>query len=87
MIIPNNFKEIRITPNEDSTFKIEYYGVIFKDNNGKQLEPATVTYPRVKIKSSTFFFEPTKQSIDIEILPDNNDNKKVLQTIYIPEED
>lgn len=87
MIIPNNFKEIKITPNEDNTFKIEYYGVIFKDNNGKQLEPATVTYPRVKMKSSTLFFEPTKQHIDIEILVDNNSNNKELQTIYIPEED
>jgi hypothetical protein len=84
MIIPNNFKEIRITSNEDNTFKIEYYGVIFKDNNGKQLEPATVTYPRVKMKSSILFVEPTKPHIDIEILPDNNDD---LQTIYIPEEE
>lgn len=84
MIIPNNFKEIRITPNEDDTLKITYYGVIFQNQDGKQLEPAIVTYPRVKINSTDLFFDPLRQHIDIQILPDNNEE---LETIYIPEEE
>jgi hypothetical protein len=84
MIIPNNFKEIKITPNEDCTLKITYYGVIFEDKYGKQLEPTIVTYPRVKLCSNDLWFNPLRQNISIEILPDNNDD---LQTIYIPEEE
>jgi hypothetical protein len=82
MIIPNNFTEIRIAPNKDSTLKITYYGVIFQDTNGEQLEPAIVTYPRVKINSTELWFDLTKQHIDIEILPDDNEG---LETIYIQE--
>lgn len=84
MIMPNNFKEIRITPNEDDTLKITYYGVIFQNQDGEQLESAIVTYPRVKINSTDLWYNPPKQCIDIEILPDNNED---LQTICIPGED
>lgn len=84
MIIPNNFKEIRITPNEDSTLKVEYYGVVFQDKDGKQLESVTVTYPRVKINIPTFYYS-TKYKIDIEILPDGKEQE--LEIIYIPEDE
>lgn len=84
MIIPNNFKEIRITPNEDNTLKVDYYGVIFKNQDGEQLDTGIVTYPRVKINSTNLLFDPLRQQIDIQILPDNNEE---LETIYIPEEE
>ena len=85
MITPNNFKEIRITPNEDNTLKIDFYGVVFKDSNGKELDPAIVTYPRVKMHSTTFDMFGTNKQIEIEILPDNKN--KELEIIYIPEKE
>ena len=84
MIIPNNFKEIRITPNEDNTLKVDYYGVIFKNQDGEQLDTGIITYPRVKINSTNLLFDPLRQHIDIQMLPDNNEE---LETIYIPEEE
>ena len=84
MIIPNNFKEIKITPNEDGTLKVDYYGVVFKDNEGKEIDTAIVTYPRVIARMDGFVFHKTKSLIEIEILPDNN--KQELMTIYVPEE-
>ena len=58
--------------------------VIFKNQDGEQLETAIVTYPRVKIYSTDLLFDPLRQHIDIQILPDNNEE---LETIYIPEEE
>lgn len=83
MIKPNNFKEIRVTPNEDGTYKVVYYGVVFQDKDGKQLEPATITYHRVKVESSSFYLDPTKEHLDIEILSEYN---KEMWTICIQEE-
>lgn len=83
MIIPNNFKEIKITQNEDNTYKIEYYGVIFKDANGQELEDATVTLPRVKMNITSFPMFSNKTQIEIEVFPDFTGQ---LETICIPEE-
>lgn len=44
----SNFKEIRITPNEDSTLKAEIFGVQLQDNHGETLV-GTVVYPRLKV--------------------------------------
>lgn len=84
MIIPNNFKEIKITPNEDNTLKIDFYGVVFKDSKGDELDPATITYPRVRIHSTILDMFFTKKQVEIEILPD--DKEQQLEIIYIPEE-
>lgn len=74
-MIPNNFKEIRIIPNEDGTFKIEYYGVPCKDANGQEFELEKVTYLKVRIKPlSLSTFNKTqfeiKQQFEIEVFPD-----------------
>ena len=66
----NNFKEIKITPNEDGTFKIEYYGVVCKDVNGQEFELKTVTYPKVKIKPLSFGKMLNKTQFEIEVFPD-----------------
>lgn len=41
-----NCQDMIITPNDDSTYKIELIGVKFNDNNGEEIE-GVVTFPRV----------------------------------------
>ena len=68
----NNFKEIKVTPNEDGTVRITYCGVMLNDVNGDNVEPATVTYPRVRIRPISLDFS-TKTIMELEVLPDFKD--------------
>ena len=85
-MILNNFKEAKITPNEDGTLKFEFYGVQLQDSKRTDLQSATVTYPRIKINLTTFDMVSTNKQFNIEICPDN-DNEKTLYSIYVPEDD
>ena len=79
----SNFKEARITQNEDNTYKAEFCGVQFKDIDGTELE-ARIIYPRVKI--STNDVSSDNKQFYMDIFPDNNKNK-YLYSIHIPEEE
>lgn len=81
----HNFKEIRITPNEDSTLKVKIDGVKFGDKHGDS-NIGTVVYPRIKMHSTTFDMFNTHKVFDVEVLPDN-DEKDVLFNLYVPEDE
>lgn len=80
----NNFKEIRITPNDDSTLKVKIIGMKFEDKNRKQ-NICTVEYPRIKINSTTLDMFSMHRLFDVEVLPDN-DEKDILFNLYVTED-
>ena len=67
-----NCEEMVVSPNKDSTYKIELVGCKFKDNNGEEIE-GIITFPKVsKVGLKTFK--------NANILP----TSEVL-AVYIPE--
>lgn len=47
-------EEMVVSPNKDSTYKIELIGCKFKDNNGEEIE-GIITFPKVsKVGLETF---------------------------------
>ena len=82
----NNFKEIRITPNEDSTLKAEIFGVQLQDNHGETLV-GTVVYPRLKVIRDFDLGFNTYHRVIIETLPGNNEDEEVYFNLYVPEDE
>lgn len=79
-----NCKEVVIKPNEDSTYKLEFVGCKFTDDNGKKVE-GNIIFPRVSEEDSNSIDKDAKfHDFKPRFIPLITDEQSEIFSIYIP---
>lgn len=78
-----NYKEIIITPNDDSTYKLEFIGCSFT-NNGEKIE-GNIVFPRVSKEEADAHMRAESKRRVYDFSTAVDDDEQEIFTIYIPD--